>query len=65
MLQNVSSWWWSSWCAALLGAGVSIVYALVGAWALEMESFLLAFGAAVALPGLAMLAVRVRSSVVK
>ena len=44
--------------AGLANLGVSLVYGLVGAWALEAGSFLLAFAAAVALPGLAMLAAR-------
>lgn len=42
----------------LSNLGVSIVYAAVGAYAAEVESFLLAFAASVILPGAAMLAVR-------
>ncbi len=40
--------------AGLANLGVSLVYAAVGAWALETESFLLAFAGAVLLPGLMM-----------
>ncbi len=44
--------------AGLANLGVSLVYAAVGAWALRADSFLLAFAAAVALPGLALWASR-------
>lgn len=40
----------------LANAGLSLVYASVGAWTLETPSFLLAFGCAVALPAAALLA---------
>lgn len=40
--------------AGLANLGVSLVYGLVGAFALEAQSFLLAFAAAVALPGIAL-----------
>lgn len=39
---------------SLANLGVSLAYAAVGAWALETESFLLAFAGAVVLPGLAL-----------
>lgn len=39
----------------LSNAAIALVYALVGALALETQTFLLAFGASIALPGLAML----------
>ena len=44
--------------AALANLGISLAYAGAGAFAAGRESFLLAFAAAVALPGLAMLLLR-------
>jgi len=44
--------------AALSNLGISLVYAAAGAFSARLDSFLFAFGAAVALPGLAMLAAR-------
>ncbi len=39
---------------ALANLGISAVYAMIGAYALHTQSFLLAFGGAVVVPGLAM-----------
>ena len=47
--------------AGLSNLGVAAVYAGIGAYALAVDSFLLAFAAAVVLPGLAMGALRRRS----
>lgn len=43
---------------ALANAGVAVVYAAVGAWALDGPSFLVAVGVSMALPGVAMLLAR-------
>lgn len=45
----------------LSNAGIALAYAAVGAYALEAGSFLLAFGGAVVLPGVVMLAARFRT----
>ena len=45
----------------LANLGIALTYSAVGAYALEVESFLPAFGAAIALPGVAMLIARLRS----
>ena len=47
--------------AALSNLGIAVGYAAVGAYALEIESFLLAFGGAIILPGIAMLVARLRT----
>lgn len=47
--------------AALSNLGISLVYAAAGSLSARLDSFLLAFTAAVALPGLAMLTSRARS----
>ena len=39
----------------LANLGISATYAAIGAWAAHLESFLLAFAAALILPGIAML----------
>jgi uncharacterized membrane protein YdjX (TVP38/TMEM64 family) len=44
------------WMTTLSNLGIAIAYAAVGAFSMEMQSFLLTFAAALALPGLAMLA---------
>ena len=41
--------------SSLSNLGVSLAYAAIGAWAAEMNSFLVAFAAAMLLPGIAML----------
>ena len=47
--------------ASLSNLGIALAYAAVGAYALEVESFLLAFGGAVVLPGVAMMVARFRT----
>ena len=47
--------------ATLSNVGIALAYAAVGAYALEVESFLLAFGGAIILPGIAMLVARLRT----
>ncbi len=42
------------WLTGLANAAIAVVYASVGAFALEVRAFLLAFAASIALPGLAM-----------
>jgi uncharacterized membrane protein YdjX (TVP38/TMEM64 family) len=44
------------WMTTLANLGIAIAYAAVGAFSMEMQSFLLTFIAALALPGVAMLA---------
>jgi uncharacterized membrane protein YdjX (TVP38/TMEM64 family) len=44
------------WMTTLSNLGIALAYAAVGAFSMEMQSFLLAFAAALALPGLALLA---------
>jgi uncharacterized membrane protein YdjX (TVP38/TMEM64 family) len=44
------------WMTTLSNLGIALAYAAVGAFSMEMQSFLLTFAAALALPGLAMLA---------
>ncbi len=44
------------WLTTLSNLGIAIAYAAVGAFSMKMQSFLLTFIAALALPGLAMLA---------
>jgi uncharacterized membrane protein YdjX (TVP38/TMEM64 family) len=44
------------WMTTLANLGIAIAYAAVGAFSMEMQSFLLIFVAALVLPGLAMLA---------
>ncbi|HEU4936003.1 MAG TPA: VTT domain-containing protein [Vicinamibacterales bacterium] len=44
------------WLTTLSNLGIALAYAAVGAFSMEMQSFLLAFAAALALPGLALLA---------
>ena len=46
--------------AGLSNAGIAITYAAVGAYAIEAESFLLAFAGAIGLPGLGLLLLRLR-----
>ena len=46
------------WLTTLSNLGIAIAYAAVGAFSVKMESFLLTFLGALALPGLAMLAGR-------
>ncbi len=46
--------------ATLSNLGISLAYSAVGAYALEVESFLLALGGAIALPGVAMMIARFR-----
>ncbi|MEZ5395647.1 MAG: hypothetical protein R2724_22920 [Bryobacterales bacterium] len=47
---------------ALSNLAIALVYAAVGAYALEANSFLLAFAGAIVLPGIAMLLFRHRSA---
>ena len=47
--------------AALSNLGIAVTYSAVGAYALEAESFLLAFAGAIILPGVAMLLARLRN----
>lgn len=47
-----------AWLSAGANLGVSLVYAFVGAYARQWDSFLLAFAGAVAIPGLALLVAR-------
>ena len=44
------------WMTTLSNLGIALAYAAVGAFSMEVQSFLLTFVAALALPGLAMLA---------
>jgi uncharacterized membrane protein YdjX (TVP38/TMEM64 family) len=44
------------WMTTLSNLGIALAYAAVGAFSMEMQSFLLTFAAALALPGVAMLA---------
>jgi uncharacterized membrane protein YdjX (TVP38/TMEM64 family) len=44
------------WMTTLSNLGIALAYAAVGAFSMEMQSFLLTFVAALALPGVAMLA---------
>jgi uncharacterized membrane protein YdjX (TVP38/TMEM64 family) len=44
------------WMTTLSNLGIALAYAAVGAFSMEMQSFLLAFAAALALPGLALFA---------
>jgi uncharacterized membrane protein YdjX (TVP38/TMEM64 family) len=44
------------WMTTLSNLGIALAYAAVGAFSMEVQSFLLIFAAAIALPGLAMLA---------
>jgi uncharacterized membrane protein YdjX (TVP38/TMEM64 family) len=44
------------WMTTLSNLGIALAYAAVGAYSMEVQSFLLTFAAALALPGLAMLA---------
>jgi uncharacterized membrane protein YdjX (TVP38/TMEM64 family) len=44
------------WMTTLSNLGIALAYAAVGAFSMETQSFLLTFAAALALPGLAMLA---------
>ena len=46
------------WMTTLSNLGIALAYAAVGAFSMQMQSFFLAFLAALALPGLAMLAGR-------
>ena len=46
------------WLTTLSNLGIAIVYAAVGAYSMRVQSFLLTFIAAIALPGVAMLAGR-------
>lgn len=46
--------------SGLANLGISLVYAIVGAFSATADSFLLAFGGAILLPGLAMLLLRER-----
>jgi uncharacterized membrane protein YdjX (TVP38/TMEM64 family) len=46
------------WMTTLSNLGIALAYAAVGAFSMEVQSFLLTFLAALALPGLAMLAGR-------
>jgi uncharacterized membrane protein YdjX (TVP38/TMEM64 family) len=43
------------WMTTLSNLGIALAYAAVGAYSMEVQSFLLTFAAALALPGLAML----------
>lgn len=45
-----------AWMTTLSNLGIALAYAAVGAYSMEVQSFLLTFLAALALPGLAMLA---------
>ena len=47
-----------AWMTTLSNLGIALAYAAVGAFSMEVQSFLLTFLAALALPGLAMLAGR-------
>lgn len=47
-----------TWLTTLSNLGIAIVYAAVGAFSMHVQSFLLTFAAALALPGIAMLAGR-------
>ncbi len=47
--------------ATLSNLGISLAYSAVGAYALEVESFLLALGGAIARPGVAMMIARFRA----
>ncbi len=47
--------------AALSNLGIALTYSAVGAYAFQAESFLLAFGGAIILPGGAMLVARLRN----
>ena len=47
--------------ATLSNLGIALTYSAVGAYALEVESFFLAFGGAIVVPGVAMLIARVRT----
>ena len=44
------------WMTTLSNLGIALAYAAVGAFSMEVQSFLLTFAAALALPGVAMLA---------
>ena len=44
------------WMTTLSNLGIALAYAAVGAFSMEMQSFLLTFAAALALPGVALLA---------
>jgi uncharacterized membrane protein YdjX (TVP38/TMEM64 family) len=44
------------WMTTLSNLGIALAYAAVGAYSMEVQSFLLTFAAALALPGIAMLA---------
>jgi len=44
------------WMTTLSNLGIALAYAAVGAFSMETQSFLLTFAAAIALPGIAMLA---------
>ena len=46
--------------ATLSNLGIALTYSAVGAYALEVESFFLAFGGAIVVPGVAMLIARLR-----
>jgi uncharacterized membrane protein YdjX (TVP38/TMEM64 family) len=46
------------WMTTLSNLGIALAYAAVGAFSMEIQSFLLTFAAALALPGVAMLAGR-------
>ena len=45
-----------AWMTTLSNLGIALAYAAVGAYSMEVQSFLLTFVAALALPGIAMLA---------
>jgi len=47
-----------TWLTSLSNLGIALVYAAVGAYSMHVQSFLLTFAAALALPGVAMLAGR-------
>ena len=47
-----------AWLTALANLGIAFAYAAVGAFSMQVQSFLLTFIAALALPGLAMLGAR-------
>jgi membrane protein DedA with SNARE-associated domain len=47
--------------AGLSNLGIAVTYSAVGAYALEAESFLLAFAGAIILPGIAMLVAHLRN----
>jgi membrane protein DedA with SNARE-associated domain len=44
------------WMTMLSNLGIALAYAAVGAYSMQVQSFLLTFAAALLLPGLAMLA---------